>query len=63
MPVRTHQIGPCFAAEVEGVDLTKPLSVEAKYSLLHARSIPSRGGNTEFALWGPPTMPSTPRPR
>jgi alpha-ketoglutarate-dependent 2,4-dichlorophenoxyacetate dioxygenase len=26
MPVRTRQIGPCFAAEVEGIDLTKPLS-------------------------------------
>src|SRR6266849_1087278 len=145
MPVTTRQIGPCFAAEVEGVDLTRPLSqddvaavhagmdtyavlvfhdqkiddeqqlafsrslgelehaigtslrapeeyrlpttfadvsnldqhhqvfarddrrrlfaignrlwhsdssfkvIPAKYSLLHARSIPSRGGNTEFA--------------
>ena len=145
MPVTTRQIGPCFAAEVDGVDMTKPLSpdqvaaihagmdryavlvfhdqkidddqqlaftrslgdiehsigaslrapdeyrlpttfadvsnldknnrpyarddrrrlfaignrlwhsdssfkvVPAKYSLLHARSIPSRGGNTEFA--------------
>ncbi len=28
MPVVTHQIGPCFAAEVEGVDMTKPLSSE-----------------------------------
>jgi alpha-ketoglutarate-dependent 2,4-dichlorophenoxyacetate dioxygenase len=26
MPVMTRQIGPCFAAEVEGVDLTKPLA-------------------------------------
>jgi alpha-ketoglutarate-dependent 2,4-dichlorophenoxyacetate dioxygenase len=26
MPVVTRQIDPCFAAEVEGVDLTKPLS-------------------------------------
>jgi alpha-ketoglutarate-dependent 2,4-dichlorophenoxyacetate dioxygenase len=26
MPVRTRQIGPCFAAEVEGIDLTRPLS-------------------------------------
>jgi alpha-ketoglutarate-dependent 2,4-dichlorophenoxyacetate dioxygenase len=26
MPVMTRQIGPCFAAEVEGVDLTQPLS-------------------------------------
>src|SRR5215813_13046217 len=28
MPVNTRQIGPCFAAEVDGVDLTKPLSDE-----------------------------------
>src|SRR5262245_55159947 len=28
MPVRTRQIGPCFAAEVEGIDMTKPLSPE-----------------------------------
>jgi alpha-ketoglutarate-dependent 2,4-dichlorophenoxyacetate dioxygenase len=28
MPVSTRQIGPCFAAEVEGVDMTKPLSPE-----------------------------------
>src|SRR5262245_28928975 len=28
MPVTTRQIGPCFAAEVSGVDLTKPLSSE-----------------------------------
>jgi alpha-ketoglutarate-dependent 2,4-dichlorophenoxyacetate dioxygenase len=145
MPVKTRQIGPCFAAEAEGIDLRKPLSpddvaaihagmdehavlvfhdqpiddaqqlafslslgelestaaaslrapeeyrlpttfadvsnldqnhkpfarddrrrlfgignrlwhsdssfkvVPAKYSLLHARSVPSRGGNTEFA--------------
>jgi alpha-ketoglutarate-dependent 2,4-dichlorophenoxyacetate dioxygenase len=26
MPVTTRQIGPCFAAEVEGIDLTRPLS-------------------------------------
>ena len=26
MPVSTRQIGPCFAAEVGGVDLTRPLS-------------------------------------
>jgi alpha-ketoglutarate-dependent 2,4-dichlorophenoxyacetate dioxygenase len=26
MPVITRQIGPCFAAEVEGVDMTRPLS-------------------------------------
>ena len=24
MPVVTRQIGPCFAAEVEGIDLTRP---------------------------------------
>ena len=28
MPVSTRQIGPCFAAEVEGIDMTKPLSPE-----------------------------------
>ena len=28
MPVKTRQIGPCFAAEVEGVDLSQPLSPE-----------------------------------
>ena len=26
MPVITRQIGPCFAAEVEGIDMTKPLT-------------------------------------
>jgi alpha-ketoglutarate-dependent 2,4-dichlorophenoxyacetate dioxygenase len=26
MPVKTRQIGPCFAAEVDGVDLSQPLS-------------------------------------
>jgi alpha-ketoglutarate-dependent 2,4-dichlorophenoxyacetate dioxygenase len=26
MPIKTRQIGPCFAAEVEGVDIRKPLS-------------------------------------
>ena len=26
MPVTTHQIGPCLAAEVDGIDLTRPLS-------------------------------------
>src|SRR5215468_1053257 len=28
MPIATRHIGPCFAAEVHGVDLTKPLSEE-----------------------------------
>jgi alpha-ketoglutarate-dependent 2,4-dichlorophenoxyacetate dioxygenase len=28
MPIITKQIGPCFAAEVEGVDMRKPLSPE-----------------------------------
>src|SRR5215216_5586650 len=28
MPLNTRQIGPCFAAEAEGLDLTKPLSPE-----------------------------------
>src|ERR671930_528625 len=26
MPVITRQVGPCFAAEVEGIDLSRPLS-------------------------------------
>ena len=26
MPVMTRQVGPCFAAEVDGLDLTRPLS-------------------------------------
>jgi alpha-ketoglutarate-dependent 2,4-dichlorophenoxyacetate dioxygenase len=28
MPLKTRQTGPCFAAEVEGVDLTRPLTPE-----------------------------------
>ena len=28
MPVKTRQVGPCFAAEVEGVDISRPLSRE-----------------------------------
>ncbi len=28
MPVKTRQIGPCFAAEVEGVDISRPLARE-----------------------------------
>jgi alpha-ketoglutarate-dependent 2,4-dichlorophenoxyacetate dioxygenase len=28
MPLKTRQIGPCFAAEAEGLDLTRPLSPE-----------------------------------
>src|SRR5256712_5890727 len=28
MPIVPRQIGPCFAAEVEGMDLTRPLSVQ-----------------------------------
>jgi alpha-ketoglutarate-dependent 2,4-dichlorophenoxyacetate dioxygenase len=35
MPVITRQIGPCFAAEVEGVDLTRPLSPE-EIASIHA---------------------------
>jgi alpha-ketoglutarate-dependent 2,4-dichlorophenoxyacetate dioxygenase len=35
MPVTTRQIGPCFAAEVEGVDLSQPLSRE-EVAALHA---------------------------
>ena len=28
MPITMRQVGPCFAAEVDGVDMTKPLSPE-----------------------------------
>jgi alpha-ketoglutarate-dependent 2,4-dichlorophenoxyacetate dioxygenase len=35
MPVITKQIGPCFAAEVEGVDMRKPLSPE-EVAAIHA---------------------------
>jgi alpha-ketoglutarate-dependent 2,4-dichlorophenoxyacetate dioxygenase len=35
MPVITRQIGPCFAAEAEGVDMTKPLSQE-QVAAIHA---------------------------
>ena len=42
MPVITRQIGPCFAAEVEGVNLTKPLSGE-EVAAVHA-------GMNEYAV-------------
>jgi len=35
MPVTTRQIGPCFAAEVGGIDLTRPLS-SADVKAVHA---------------------------
>src|SRR2546430_17472161 len=35
MPVTTRQIGPCFAAEVEGVDMSKRLS-EEEVDAIHA---------------------------
>src|SRR5215813_5471089 len=35
MSVVTHQIGPCFAAEVDGIDLTRPLS-PADVKAIHA---------------------------
>ena len=35
MPVITKQIGPCFAAEVEGVDMRKPLSPD-EVAAIHA---------------------------
>src|SRR5262245_45103576 len=35
MPVTTRQIGPCFAAEVEGVDLCQPLSRD-EVAAIHA---------------------------
>ena len=28
MPVNIRQVGPCFAGEVEGIDMTQPLSPE-----------------------------------
>ena len=42
MPVIIRQIGPCFAAEVEGLDLTRPLSPE-EVAAVHA-------GMTEHAV-------------
>jgi alpha-ketoglutarate-dependent 2,4-dichlorophenoxyacetate dioxygenase len=35
MPVKTRQIGPCLAAEVEGVDLSQPLSPD-EVAAIHA---------------------------
>ena len=35
MPIITKQIGPCFAAEVEGVDMRKPLSLD-EVAAIHA---------------------------
>ncbi len=35
MPITMRQIGPCFAAEVEGIDMTKPLSPE-QVDAIHA---------------------------
>jgi len=35
MPVTLRQIGPCFAAEVEGIDMTRPLSA-ADVAAVHA---------------------------
>jgi len=35
MPIETRQIGPCFAAEVEGVDLTRPLAPD-EVEAIHA---------------------------
>src|SRR5713226_2526407 len=35
MPVITRRIGPCFAAEVDGVDVTKPLSTD-EVAAIHA---------------------------
>jgi alpha-ketoglutarate-dependent 2,4-dichlorophenoxyacetate dioxygenase len=35
MPMITRQIGPCFAAEVEGIDMRKPLSPE-EVAAVHA---------------------------
>ena len=35
MPITMRQVGPCFAAEVEGIDITKPLSPE-QVEAIHA---------------------------
>jgi alpha-ketoglutarate-dependent 2,4-dichlorophenoxyacetate dioxygenase len=35
MPLRTRQIGPCFAAEADGLDLTRPLSAD-QVAAIHA---------------------------
>ncbi len=35
MSVKTRQIGPCFAAEVEGIDLSRPLSPD-EVAAVHA---------------------------
>ena len=35
MPITMRQVGPCFAAEVDGVDMTKPLSPE-QVEAIHA---------------------------
>ena len=35
MAVKTRRIGPCFAAEVEGVDLTRPLAPD-EIAAIHA---------------------------
>ncbi|MBV9861023.1 MAG: TauD/TfdA family dioxygenase [Alphaproteobacteria bacterium] len=35
MPVTIRQIGPCFAGEVEGIDMTRPLSAE-EVEAIHA---------------------------
>ena len=35
MPITMRQVGPCFAAEVDGVDMTKPLSSE-QVDAIHA---------------------------
>jgi alpha-ketoglutarate-dependent 2,4-dichlorophenoxyacetate dioxygenase len=35
MSLVTRQIGPCFAAEVEGLDLTRPLSAD-RAAAIHA---------------------------
>jgi len=35
MPITMRQVGPCFAAEVDGVDMTRPLSPE-QVETIHA---------------------------
>ena len=58
MSVSIRQLHPHFFGEVSGVDLRKPLTpqeaasfrpIPAKFSLLSARVVNPKGGNTEFA--------------
>ena len=48
MTIKTRQIGPCFAAEVDGVDITKPLSPDDVVAIMvgdlqRIRCYPAKG--------------------